>query len=73
MQYRWEKYKNSPIYSPQQLFQELKHGDVIFSFEYNCHSTVNKMLLRYFNYNISHGSIVIEENGKKYVVYGALG
>lgn len=70
MQYRWAKYKKSPIYNEQQLYHELQHGDVFFSYEYDCHHTINKMLLKYFNYNISHGSIVIEENGEKYVIEG---
>jgi len=29
---------------------------------------MNKTLLKYFNYNISHGSLIIEENGEKFLI-----
>ncbi len=68
IRYRTNQYKNSPKYTAQQLYHELQHGDIVFSYEYDSHHITNNILLKYFNYHLSHGSLIIEENGEKYLV-----
>ena len=59
---------NYPKYNEHQLHNELKHGDILFSHEYNSHNVIINFFLKYFNYNISHGSLIVEENDVKYVI-----
>lgn len=55
-----------PRYSPEELYHECKHGDIIFNCRYY-NPSIN-IFYHYFNYRISHGVMIIEENNKKYVL-----
>ena len=59
-----------PKYNDHQLYNELKHGDILFSHPYDCHNFIMNFFLRYFNYSLSHGSLIVEENGEKYIIEG---
>jgi len=53
------------VRSVDDIYNMLKHGDVVFFKDY--HSFSHSMI--YHNYGISHTSIIVEENGKKYIIH----
>lgn len=56
-----------PKYNKEELYDYLKHGDIVITknipFEYEILNS-----LKYFNYRLSHFSLIIEENNEKYIV-----
>jgi hypothetical protein len=60
---------NIPKYTPEQMYQTLQHGDVVNMARFDDHnSLIPALLLKFFNYRMAHCSLIIEEQGKKYVV-----
>lgn len=61
-------YKNNqsiPIYTKEELYKELKHGDIVSNVYIN-HKY--PYYLKYFNFFMAHLLLVIEENNEKYVI-----
>jgi len=62
-------YKDEIIakYNKEELYDYLRHGDIIITknipYKYEM---INS--LKYFNYRLSHSSLIIEENNEKYIV-----
>lgn len=49
------------------IYNQFKHGDIIFTKDYTHYDIVEEFTM-YFNYGLAHTSILVEENGIKYMI-----
>jgi hypothetical protein len=49
------------------IYNQFKHGDIIFTTEYSYYNIGYEIML-YFNYGMGHTSLLVEENGIKYMI-----
>jgi len=50
------------------IYNQFKHGDIVFTKEYISNYSFTEAITQYFNYGIAHTLLVIEENGIKYLI-----
>lgn len=77
MHYRWSySYCNNPSiprYTIEDCEQRLQHGDVLNNNYFKNGDRTNFLKFQWFNYRLSHLVIVIEEEGKKYILESVSG
>jgi len=63
------EHPDHPRYDYHTIYQNVKHGDIVFTTGYEFQGTFDKFLVL-ANKGIVHGGIIVEENGVKYLIHG---
>jgi hypothetical protein len=60
--------KKYPHFDYHTIYNNLKHGDIVFTCGYNNMGSFDKLLV-FANKGVTHGGIITEEDGVKYIIH----